>query len=130
MLIIAHLSLMITASLCLAAGVGMAMFGRKKKFWLKWHKRLNTAGFCFLTAGAVAAFANVVLSDGQHLAWFHQWAGLTAFILTCLTLFLGFYSFKAVNKPVVRALHRWMGRLSGLTVLTALSLGLIMVGIF
>ena len=130
MLIIAHLSLMITASLCLAAGVGMAMFGRKKKFWLKWHKGFNLAGVGILAAGASMAYANVVLTAGQHLAWFHQWIGLAALILTCLTLFFGFYSFKAVNKPVVRALHRWMGRLSGLTVLTALSLGLIMVGIF
>ena len=76
MLIILHLSLMIAAALCFIAGVGMAMFGRKKKFWLKWHKSFNTAGFCLLGAGAVMAFANVVTSGGHHLAGPHHWIGL------------------------------------------------------
>ena len=57
MLILLHLSLMIAATLCFAAGVGMAMFGRKKKFWLKWHKVFNTAGFCLLVIGVAMAFA-------------------------------------------------------------------------
>ncbi len=129
MLIVLHLSLMIAAALCLIAGVGMAMFGRKKKFWLKWHKAFNTAGFCLLTAGAAMAVANVATSGGHHLAVPHQWAGLAAFILTAVTLALGFHSFKAANKPAIRAAHRWAGRLSGIVILCALILGLVMIGI-
>lgn len=129
MLIILHLSLMTAAALCLIAGIGMAMFLRKKKFWLKGHKAFNTTGFCLLAAGAAMAFANVVTSGGHHLAGLHQWAGLAAFILTVVTLSLGFYSFKAANKPAVRAVHRWTGRLSGLVILCALILGLVMIGI-
>jgi len=129
MLIVAHLSLMIAAALCLIAGIGMAMFRRKKKTWLKWHKSFNTAGFCLLATGAAMAFANVVITGGRHLAWLHQWIGLTAFILAAITLSLGYYSFKAANKPAVRAAHRWIGRLSGLAILSALTLGLIMIGI-
>src|SRR5674476_222389 len=124
MLIVAHLSLMIAAALCLIAGVGTAMFGRKKKSWLKWHKGFNTAGFCLLAAGAVMAFANVMISAGHHLAGPHQWIGPIAFILTCITMSLGYYSFKATNKPAVLRLHRWIGRLSGLAILSALTLGL------
>jgi len=129
MLIIIHVSLMITGALCIAAGIGLARFGRKKPFWLKWHKRFNLAGLGLLAAGAATAFVNVVLSQGEHLAWLHQWAGLTALILTATTLFLGFYSFQAVNKPRVRGLHRFMGRLSGFAIVTALALGVIMIGI-
>ncbi len=129
MLIILHLSLMTAAALCLIAGVGMAMFGRKKKFWLKWHKAFNTAGFCLLAAGAAMAFFNVVSSDGRHLAGLHQRIGLIAFFLTAIALSLGFYSFKAANKAVVRAIHRWAGRLSGIFILCALILGLVMIGI-
>lgn len=128
MLIIFHLSLMISAALCLIAGAGIAMFGRKNKFWLKWHKRFNSAGFCLLVAGALMAVANVIMEDGNHLAWLHQWIGLTAFILTAITLSLGFYSFKAANKPAVRAVHRWLGRLAIIAILAALILGFIMIG--
>ncbi len=129
MLIVAHLSLMIAAALCLIAGVGTAMFGRKKKFWLKWHKSFNTIGFCLLAAGAAMAFANVVTSAGHHLAGLHPWIGLIAFILAAIALSLGFYSFKAANKPATLSLHRWIGRLSGLAILSALTLGLMMIGI-
>jgi cytochrome b561 len=129
MLIVAHLSLMIAAALCLIAGVGTAMFGRKKKFWLKWHKSFNTIGFCLFAAGATMAFANVMTSAGHHLAGSHQWIGLIAFILTCITVSLGYYSFKAANKPAALSLHRWIGRLSGLAILSALTLGLMMIGI-
>lgn len=129
MLILLHLSLMITATLCFAAGVGMAMFGRKKKFWLKWHKSFNTAGFYLLVIGVAMAFANVAASGGHHLATPHHWLGSSAFILTGLTVFFGFYSFKAANKTAARATHRWTGRLSGLSIVSALALGLFMIGI-
>lgn len=129
MLIVLHMSLMITAALCLVAGVSMAMFGRKKKTWLKLHKTFNEAGFCILLAGATMAFANVVRSAGHHLAGPHQWIGLATVIMCGLTLFLGFYSFKAANKPPVRAAHRWSGRLSMFGILAALILSLIMIGI-
>ena len=129
MLIVSHLSLMTTATLCLIAGIGMAMFGRKKRFWLKWHKSFNKIGFCLLATGAVMAFANVMASAGHHLAGLHQWIGLIAFILTCIAVSLGHYSFKAANKPAVRVAHRWIGQLSGLAILSALTLGLMMIGI-
>jgi len=129
MLIVLHLSLMIAAASCFIAGIGIAMFGRKKKTWLKWHKNFNAAGFCLLACGAAMAFANVVVSGEHHLAWLHQWFGIAALILTAVTLSLGFYSFKAVNKPAARRAHRFAGRLSGLAILSALMLGLILIGI-
>lgn len=129
MLIIAHLSLMITGTLCLIAGIGMAMFGRKKKFWLRWHRNLNSAGVGLIIAGGTVAFVNVMTSDSNHLAGIHQWSGLAALILACLTLFLGFYFLKAANKQTVRTAHRWSGRLSLIALTAALILGLIMIGI-
>ena len=53
-----------------------------------------------------------------------------ALMLTFLTVFLGFYSLKASNKSVFRAVHRWSGRLSPIAILAALTLGLSMIGIF
>jgi fucose 4-O-acetylase-like acetyltransferase len=129
MLIILHFVLMMAAVLLLITGIGIAMFGRKKKLWLKWHKRFNTTGFCLLAAGAAMAFANVVISAGQHLAGLHQQIGFSALVMTCLTIFLGFYSLQAANKPAVRAIHKWTGRFSGLDILCAFALGLSIIGI-
>ena len=130
MLIIIHLSLMFAASLCLLAGVGLAMFGRKRKFWLKGHKKLNSAGCIFLAAGGVTAFANVILAGTDHLAGLHPRIGAIAVMLAFLTVFLGFYSLKAANKSVQRMAHRWSGRLSLFAILVTLALGLAMIGIF
>lgn len=130
MLIIAHLSLMIAALLCLTAGVGIAMFGRRKKNWLALHKRLNSTGGLILIAGGAAAFVNVVVSEGLHLAGLHQWFGLTAIILCSITWGLGIYSFKAKNKAAVRAIHRRSGRLAIIFMLAALVLGLNIMGVF
>ena len=129
MLILMHISLMSAAVLCLITGVGIAVLGRKKTSWLKGHKRFNLTGFCLLVTGALLAFANVVTSDGHHLAGLHQWAGLAALILAGITVFLGFHSFKAVNKPATRAAHRWTGRLALAAVLGALLLGLALIGL-
>lgn len=130
MLIVAHLSLMSIAALCLASGVGMAMFGRKKKNWLRMHKTLNASGLILALTGAVMAFANIVSSNGHHLAGPHPWTGLTAVILCGITLHLGRHSFKAKNKAAARGLHRWSGRVSFILMLAALTMGLQMIGIF
>ena len=130
MLIIVHLSLMSAAVLCIIAGVGVAMFGRKKRNWLTLHKRINTAGAAGLLIGATMALANVMVSDEHHLAGLHQWFGLAAITLGVLTLYLGFYSFKARNKAYVRAIHRRVGRGAILFMLAAITLGLNLIGVF
>lgn len=130
MLIITHLSLMTIALGCFAAGIGMAMFGRRKKNWLGIHKRLNSAGVILLMAGGAAAFLNVVASEGLHLSGPHQWFGLTTVILCTLTWGLGFYFLKVRNQTTLRAAHRWLGRSAFVVMLSALVLGLRMIGIF
>ncbi|MEE9936422.1 MAG: hypothetical protein K4445_11935 [Deltaproteobacteria bacterium] len=129
MLILFHLSLMMIAALCLLAGVGIAMFGRKKRTWLKMHKNLNTAGFGLLAAGGAMAFANVAVSGGDHLAGLHSRFGAAAAALAALTIFLGYYSLRAANKQAVRAVHRWSGRLALIAILGTIALGLSMIGI-
>jgi len=129
MLILIHMLLMITAAICLMAGITTAIFLRKKSYWLKTHKNLNSVGFFLLLAGGIMAFANILINDGTHFNGLHQLIGLGALILTFITLLLGFYSFKAINKIAVRAAHRWLGRVSFLLILTALILGLMLAGI-
>jgi H+/gluconate symporter-like permease len=130
MLIIFHLSAMIAALLCLMAGVGIAMFGRKNKNWLKIHKGLNTAGLIIALTGGAFAFASVLSYDGRHLAGLHQWIGLSSILLCGLTLYLGFHIFQAKNKITVRTAHRWSGRVVIPAMLVAITLGLQLIGVF
>lgn len=130
MLIIAHLSLMIISFLCLAAGVSIAIFGRRQQNWLKLHKIFNSAGLIGILSGAVMAVTHVILSGETHLAGWHPLAGLTAIILCGLTFYLGFYSFKAANKARVRTVHRLTGRASIIAIVATLILGLQIIGIF
>ena len=129
MLIIIHLSLMSAATLCLISGVAVAMFKRSKNYWFKAHKTLNTTGLIILLAGTVMAIVGVTVGEGGHFSGLHQRIGLVTVILSCVTVFLGYYSIKAKNKTALLALHRWLGRLSVLGVLFVLILGLIMIGI-
>ncbi|MBP1711092.1 MAG: putative rane protein [Deltaproteobacteria bacterium] len=129
MLIVLHLALMIAAVISFTAGVGIAMFARKKKNWLKLHKAINTSGVIIGLAGAAMAFANVLTSAGNHLSGLHHRVGFIAIILFCITLYLGFYSFKAANKTAVRTTHRWSGRFSLIAMLAALIMGLKMIGV-
>lgn len=123
------MSLMALGTLCFVAGIGAAVFFRKKRNWLKIHKNFNSAGFMALCVGAIMAFTFVAENNGKHLDGIHQIFGFTAFILTLVTLVLGFRQFKAENKIAVRITHRWAGRASLLLIIITLILGLILASI-
>lgn len=120
-----HMLLMALGTLCFISGVGTAVFFRKKRNWLKFHKNFNSAGFMALCAGGIMAFTYVALEkNGKHLNGIHQIVGFIAFVLIFVTLILGFYQFKAENKIAVRTTHHWLGRLSLLLVIINVVLGL------
>ncbi|HQL01107.1 MAG TPA: hypothetical protein PK090_10060 [Smithellaceae bacterium] len=130
MLFLFHLIFMSAATLCLITGIWVAMGFRKNRNWLKIHKTLNLTGALIGLAGFAAVAANIITTGGEHFSGLHQQTGLTALMLVCLTVFLGFYSFRAKSKTTVRAFHRWSGRLTLVFVITAAVLGLRMIGIF
>ena len=125
-----HVSFMAIAASALIAGVSAAIFFRKNKYWLKIHKSFNSFGLLGIMAGIIMAFFYVSGTDGKHIDGPHQINGLAAFILILITLMLGFYQFKAKNKLAVRTAHRMLGRFSLLLLLTTVTLGLILAGIF
>ena len=124
-----HMILMALGTLCFIAGVGTAVFFRKKRNWLKVHKYFNSSGFMALCAGGVMAFIYVSKNGGKHLDEIHPSVGFTAIVLILVTLILGFYQFRAENKIAIRTTHHWSGRLSLLLVIIALMLGLLLAGI-
>lgn len=124
-----HISFMIIFTLSIVAGVGVAMFFRRKKNWMMIHKSLNSLGMLGLSTGLILAFLYVASSGNKHMNGFHQVAGLVAFALALMTLLLGFYQFKASNKSSARTAHRWAGRVSVLMFLMTMILGLVLINI-
>ena len=124
-----HILLMATSTLGIITGVSTAMFFRKKKNWMKIHKMVNSISFIGISAGIVMAFSYVYGTGDEHFDGVHQIIGLTAFASAVITIFLGFYQFKAKNKLAIRMTHRWLGRFSLVMVLTAIILGLTLINI-
>jgi hypothetical protein len=124
-----HILLMAIATLGIIAGVGTAIFFRKKSNWLKIHKSLNSFSLLGIAAGIIMAVIYVSGTDGKHIDGLHQLIGSAAFILASITLLLGFYQFKAKNKLAVRTIHRLLGRFSLVLLLTVIMLGLKLINI-
>jgi heme A synthase len=120
---------MATAAAGIITGVSAAAFFRKNKNWLKIHKTCNSWSLGGIAVGIIMAFLFVLSSGGKHMDGLHQITGLTVFIIAFITLFLGFYQFKAKNKSAARTAHRWLGRLSLLLLPAAIALGLRLVSI-
>jgi hypothetical protein len=130
MFFILHILLMVTATSGLITGVSAAIFFRRKKNWLKFHKTVNASSFAGMMAGITMAFLYVAGSSGEHLKGFHQMAGLTAFVFSFITLMVGYRQFKVKNKQAFRNMHRWLGRFSVVILLSAIILGLMLINIF
>jgi len=130
MFFILHILLMATATMGIIAGISAAMFFRKKKNWLKIHKTVNASGVAGATVGIIMAVVYISGSGGEHIEGIHPVAGLIAFISAWAALLAGFYQFKAKNKLAVRSLHRWLGRFLLLMLMTAITLGIILINIF
>jgi hypothetical protein len=129
MFFILHILLMAISTLGIIVGVSAAMFFRKKRSWLNIHKYFNSFSLLGMSIGIAMAFIYVSIANGEHIDGLHQLIGFTAFNFAVVTLLLGFYQFKANNKPAVRTAHRWLGRFSLLLFLTAITLGLILINI-
>lgn len=120
---------MAISTLGIIAGVNAAMFFRKNKNWMKIHKTINLISSIGVAAGIVMVFIYINSASGEHFDGVHQIIGLIAFIAAVITIFLGFYQFRAKNKPATRVAHRWLGRFSLLMFLTAIILGLMLINI-
>ena len=130
MLIFFHKLLMVLAVLSIISGVSAAVFFRQRRYWLKAHKAFNSSSVIFLSAGAVMAFLAVWQTNGEHLAGLHPFIGITALGFTIISLLLGFYQFQAKNsRQTLKTLHRWLGRLSLILIISALVSGLKHAGI-
>lgn len=129
-MIILHGGFMTVALLLMAAGAVTARFMKKKRWWLKAHRFLETAGYASLLAGLLAAVVMVSLFSGTHLALPHAWLGLIIVIGATGTFTMGLLQFRMPERArSIRPLHRWSGRITiALLTINILS-GLTLIGI-
>jgi len=129
-MIVLHGGFMIAALLLMAAGAVTARFMKKKRWWLKIHRVLETAGYASLLAGLLAAVVMVSLFSGRHLALPHAWLGVIIVIGAAGTLAMGLLQFRMpAGARKIRPLHRWSGRITLMLLTINILSGLTLIGI-
>lgn len=125
-----HAGFMLTATLLLLAGVSVAKFWRRKRWWLKAHRRIALAGVATMIAGFASAIMLVTLSGQPHFGPPHTWLGAATLSGIVLTPVLGFSQFRfPAHAAAIRSVHRWSGRVTLIMALITITAGLMLAGI-
>jgi len=110
-MVIIHAGCMLAGFLSVSAGIATATFMRDKRWWLRVHRRLGSAGVACVLLGFMAALFMVSRQTGQHFAVPHAYLGLLTILSALCTYTLGVTQLK--RKAVRgRSLHRWSGRVT------------------
>jgi len=128
-----HGALMSTSFVLLFVGMFFPRYLKKKKWWLKAHRRIGISGAVIGAVGIGIATYMVSQTTGVHLRVPHSWVGLVTIILIIFTPFLGHFMLKIRKAPArakkARAAHRWIGRVTLLFMVATIVLGLLQAGI-
>jgi len=103
-----HVLFMIAGLLAMTAGVGVARFLRRKRWWLKIHRTAGITGAICLGAGFAAAVVMVSQSGDGQFKVPHAWLGLATVLCTVAAPILGHLQFKIRAK--LRQLRLWHRR--------------------
>ena len=128
-----HAVLMATAFVLLFLGMFFPRYLKRKKWWLKMHRRIGIAGGTIGVIGVAMAVYMISQITQVHLQVLHSYIGLITIILIVFTPFLGHFMLKIRKVPgrakKVRAIHRWIGRVTLLFMAATIVLGLFQAGI-
>lgn len=126
-----HVGFMLTATTLLLAGITVARLLRRKRWWLKAHRRTTLTGAAVMAAGFASAITLVTLSGQPHFGPPHTWLGAVTLSCIVLTPALGFSQFRfPAHAAAIRTAHRWAGRLTLIMALITILSGSILIGIF
>jgi len=125
-----HAGFMSAGFLLMLSGITIAMFMKRRRWWLSIHKAAGIlTAVCFL-CGFTFAILMVGFSGEVHFRVIHAYLGLLTTILTLLASFLGHLQFRIKNASgKIRTLHRWSGRIALIFACTAAASGLQTAGI-
>jgi hypothetical protein len=128
-----HGALMSTSFVLLFVGMFFPRYLKKKKWWLKTHRRFGISGSVIGVLGIGIAVYMISQTTGMHLRVLHSWIGVLTIILMIFTPFLGHFMLKIRKAPAkakrARAVHRWIGRIALLFMAATIVLGLLQAGI-
>jgi hypothetical protein len=133
LLVPVHALLMASSFVLLFAGMLFPRYFKRRRWWLKAHRRIGIAGSALGVAGVVVAGYMISRTTGVHLRVLHSVSGLATIVLMLISPFLGHFMLKIRKHPKrakkVRAVHRWLGRATLLAMAVTIVLGLSQAGI-
>ncbi len=125
-----HAFLMGAGFLLLAAGVSVAKFQRRRRWWLKAHRIAGSMVTVCLAAGLTAAVVMISQSGGGHFRVPHAWLGITAILAGMTAPVIGVLQFRFRDKILLlRSWHRRTGYTALLLTLLTLLSGLAVAGV-
>lgn len=123
-----HAGFMITGLLLMITGASAAMFMRRRRWWLRFHKAAGFGGLICVLSGFAAAITMITLSGEEHFEIAHTYIGLITVVFTIVTPLLGAVQFKMKGQAGrISAMHRWSGRFTLLMTSVTVVSGLIVI---
>ncbi len=124
-----HAGFMLAGLFSMVTGVTIAMSARKKRWWLRVHRQLGSAGVACVLLGFMAVLYMVSRDTGEHFAVPHTYLGIVTILAVSFTYTMGIMQLKVRRKVVnIRLIHRWSGRVTLSIMLLNLLSGFFLVG--
>jgi hypothetical protein len=117
------------AFICILAGALIARYGRRKRWWLKFHRALTGIGSGIGLTGIVIGWLMVGAAGTGHWRGAHAYLGAALALLLATTPTLGVVQLK-IKPPTgrrLRSVHRWLGRITLALMALQMVLGTLMV---
>ena len=125
-----HAGFMLAGFFSMMSGAAVAMFLRRNKWWLRFHKAVGILGAGSVLFGLAAVISMITFSGGEHFEAPHTYLGAVAILFAVVTPVLGTLQFSVkVHSAKIRAMHRWSGRFTVLFLFITIISGLRLVGI-
>lgn len=116
--------------LLMLSGFFIVRFMKTKRWWLKNHKGLETAGVICIGLGLVAAFFMVAQNNRPHFSTPHTYLGAVTVFLSIFTMTLGHLIFRfKLLATKIRVIHRWSGRTTLFLACVTAFAGMVLAGI-
>lgn len=125
-----HAFFMTIGLACMVAGMYIARFRKKEKWWLNYHKKVGLVAAGSTVLGLLIGFYMVEDSTGEHFNVGHTYIGALTILLAIATPIVGLQMFK-YKKHIkqLKLAHRWLGRITIIMMLLTIISGMIAAGV-
>jgi len=125
-----HALFMTIGLLSMLTAIYIAMFRRKEKWWMKYHRKLGIIGSASTITGLILGFYMVEEATGEHWRVDHSVIGLLTILLAAATPTIGLLMFTYKKQiKTMKMVHRWLGRVTLLLMLLTVLSGLSAAGV-